>query len=38
MGVGTPSAGEVGGNIGAALGFEIMVADAEVAEDAGAGQ
>ena len=28
----------VGGNVVAALGFEIMVAQAEVAENTGAGQ
>ena len=36
--VGTPRVVAAGGNILAALGFEIMVAEAEIAEDAGAGQ
>ena len=36
--VGTPRVVSAGGNILAALGFEIMVAEAEMAEEAGAGQ
>ena len=36
--VGTPRVVSAAGNILAALGFEIMVAEAEMAKDAGAGQ
>lgn len=36
--VGTPRVVAAAGNILRALGFEIMVAEAEMAEDAGAGQ
>ena len=36
--VGTPRVVTAGGNILAALGFEIMVAEAELAEESGAGQ
>jgi alkylhydroperoxidase/carboxymuconolactone decarboxylase family protein YurZ len=36
--VGTPKVVSAGGNILAALGFEIMVAEAEMAKDAGTGQ
>ena len=36
--VGTPRVVAAAGNILAALGFEIMVAEAEMAEEAGAGQ